>query len=597
MKFARSFLLTILGSHRPARPAVVEKGVGVEKAVGDCNSDYGRAKMDGWCQWTNKVPINKFTDEGWVYDDNYECPGTCCSGDLGFVGQNEKCRCLHKGEPHAGPVSRSGYASWVYYCCSLVDRNGGTQTTMDGYVATAPLAGNTPTHCGCADIGDKVFRPGVAESDCCSGKWHSTSNKTCVPAECTHAGATGDDDCCGYMANDGIHAGKTDDGKCKCIPHGQELNRWQQTTGSDCCSGVLLPNSNICGCIESTEVALSAGASKHDCCGGETQTTDQGEFCKAGACSPPGQAIAGGAHCCSGKDTAQVCECLHGGEDLPDGVSALTNCCSGAAEGGKCTWLPPGATPNPYDSDRAGQCGSGNLDSEGHCACGKPNSQLAHPSVGPNHCCSGGFNQAPANLPWMLNTGTTTTGPPTTTTSGAGTCSCINNGGLLAPDDGANFCCSRNADQGQCACAFAGRPAWSSSSTGSECCSGYQDNGYCGCKESGSTNIPEGMCCGGYKNGTDRCTCIPDFTLVAAFVRPSACCSGQIVGDGTASSPRRCTPFSSTTLPPPDFTTTVGPSTTSYDWYPTTTTTGPPTTSYPWPPPRVVAPSIPLVFR
>merc|ERR1711862_308822 len=111
------------------------------------------------------------------------------------------------------------------------------------------------------------------------------------------------------------------------------------------------------------------------------------------------------------------------------------------------------------------------------------------------------------------------------------TCSCIKNQGALLPGVDKDACCSGTANSGVCACAFAGRPAWSNVSTGSECCASYQKDGVGGCKESAAQNTPQGICCGGFLNTSDdgtKCRCIPDGTTVAPFVKASACCSGQI---------------------------------------------------------------------
>lgn len=499
MKFVSC--LFILGFHRSARPSVTVD------ALSSCTDDWAQNQYN---QYICKTPGEEVTyDRTWhgnLWNNYYTCTGRCCGGDNSYVDADSKCQCLHKGARHDEGKRANGEkwledGQWPDMCCS-------EETPLNGEwaISNAPQTGNNDTHCGCADVGGRaLYQEGVLESDCCSGKWVSSSNKTCIPAECTHKGEAFTDHCCGYMTHEGPVAGPTNDGKCKCIPQGQELNRWQEATGSDCCSGALLPGTNVCGCISATDVVLTAGASKDDCCTGATEVNANGEFCTSPTCNPPGQSSAGGLSCCSGEEHEDVCVCLQGGKDLPSGQPA-TNCCSHTAEDGKCTFLSTGAIPNPYTTNKAAQCASGILDSTGHCACGKPGAELSDSSLQGSHCCSGQF-KADSN-----------------------TCSCISNSGALLAGTNASDCCSRTAQTGACVCAFAGRPAWSEESTGSECCAGYQKGGACGCSESGAQNRPKGMCCGGFSNtsNSDLCRCIPDGTTLAPFVKATACCSGEI---------------------------------------------------------------------
>jgi len=504
MKVATVSLLTLIGGNPSARPAIGTR-VGAEGDDKLCQEQWVKdiIASDYGCANPGHKPEHEFTKvKKYWFDKKFDCTTRCCGGSESSDGKH-KCKCVHAGKPHGG-------GDWSQTCCSM---------DVNREVASDRWTGNNGTHCGCAYVGDRLAYEDAKETDCCSGKWHSKDNRTCIPNECTANGQTPDDKiCCGYVTGQadgtGTITAKNEDGTCKCVPSTKQLDdHYQLSQPTDCCSGALVEGTVLgvngtCGCISNVADPLPKGASASDCCGGVTETNDDGEFCKAGSCSTKGGSAAGGLHCCSGEKEGERCQCLLGGQSLPEGANA-TECCTTTGDG-KCGFKGAGVQPGPFHSSKAAQCASNITTPGGYCTCIKAGVQPRHEIITGEFCCSEDLAD--------------------------GKCGCVHTNKTLQTGADESDCCSRTADHGTCSCAFPGRPAWSGNSTGAECCGGYQVGGICGCNEAGQMNSPPGSCCGGFKNSTTEiCVCIPDGTAVARFVRKEACCGGAIQ-NGTCTS-------------------------------------------------------------
>lgn len=428
------------------------------------------------------------------------CRIGCC--DPGRQTPHEKCECTPYKEPYNYAGHWGGHvhgANSAEKCCGR--NKDGRPTVWD----------KDHSKCGCTEVGVNFIYGGHGDRDCCSK--HHDGNK-CIKAPCKKKGESGK--CC-RVASDSDDRSHKD--KCPCFHAGQRPNPNDEVSHENCCSGGAAPD-GTCGCIENAALELPFGADKNDCCSG-VLTEDGKHCLASKCTHAGETAAGGGDHCCSDKkkDGGGKCPCLDSGVDLPDGATAV-DCCSHRAKDGKCDYLKAGElVPNISNPERA--CLSSavyavyNEDGEKEvmCSC----IAAGKTSTDATQCCSGvadGGKCTCVGVGGLLEHG----GADTTCCSGfaspEGICRCAPPGAPL-PNGDPSMCCTGKAGVGGkvCGCFYprdVDNTTALDSQDGFHCCGGfyqYSDEEGCACLRAGTgigSWVSKSACC---SNTTEGANC------------------------------------------------------------------------------------------
>lgn len=229
--------------------------------------------------------------------------------------------------------------------------------------------------CGC--IPHSAEKPPAAlPTDCCSGNATEREGKWwCMIPDCTDQGLIvrekGNHCCANKTTGKTTDVGKT----CGCVPGGtEEMSEIKRA--DNCCSRRFQNDGKTCDWIAPEQPILD-WFNETECYSGKAHGDDNA-LC---SCIPPFSTVRDPEkiklhpeYCCSGyiiTDESSKhngrCGCIREGHSLGYG-SDESHCCSGKAEGGVCTCVPPGVRYNSDEGMEPTDCCSG-LASDQFCLC------------------------------------------------------------------------------------------------------------------------------------------------------------------------------------------------------------------------------------
>lgn len=441
-----------------ARPAGVERDINVQSenstfGGSHCEKDEPQKTIKARCVMPGGKRRQPITCTGcsFIYRDTHDiCLVKCCDTTR---DDDNTCRCTPYGSKYdySSEFDNAVGANTPDKCCGTDKKT--RAKTLPGKI------------CGCTDVGMFLNQEhGATESDCCSGK---AVSGTCEKGDCAKKGKSGQ--CCRAARETDRRQHKE---SCPCFHAGEAPNPNDDVSWENCCSGKINDAGNGCACLNDPKEQVPAGVEAIDCCSGKL--TENRQHCVASDCSVVGATVTGGQHCCSGRKDGDKCQCVASGHAIPDGATAH-DCCSGRLdEDKKCGFLDVGeAVPNNTKAEDVCMSGSvyfGLVPWSSYCRCILAGQQATNET----HCCSGvadGGKCSCVGVDHAFGMG----GTVESCCSGyaeKGTCQCAPPGAPV-PQGNVGACCSGKAggDGRYCGC-FNHLDKVNSEAEGAHCCGG-----------------------------------------------------------------------------------------------------------------------------